>query len=356
MDFLSIGYLIVGVVLLVLGSDFLVKGASKLAAAAGISSLVIGLTVVAYGTSAPEMAVSAMAAFAGNADISVGNVVGSNIFNVFIILGISALIVPLTVNRQLIRLDVPLMIIVSFILVLLSLDGSISKIDGVLLFGGAIVYTIGLIRMSRRETKEATKGTEKEKTTPVELLKSLLFLIVGLVLLVVGSNYLVKGAVQIATALGVSQLIIGLTIVAAGTSMPELATSVTAAIRGERDIAIGNIVGSNIFNILAVLGFSGILSPNAITVASSALVSDLPIMILSALLCFPFFISGMRLGRLEGAVFILLYAAYTAFLAATGTNNPAADPIKYSILLVGSGVFVLSTIYAIKTHKKETLL
>jgi len=349
----SIVLIIIGVALLVFGSDFLVKGASKLATAAGVSSLVIGLTVVAYGTSAPEMAVSTMAAVEGSADIAVGNVVGSNIFNVLIILGLSALIVPLTVHRQLIRLDVPLMIAVSFVLLIMGVDGNIGKIDGILLFGGAVAYTIGLIRMSRRETKAAAGDEVKEKVPAVEMVKSVLLVVIGLVLLVGGSKLLVKGAIDIAIALGVSELVIGLTIVAAGTSMPELATSIMAAIRGERDIAIGNVVGSNIFNILAVLGISGIISPNAIPFAASVMSTDIPIMIIAALLCFPFFITGFKLDRIEAVLFLGMYGAYTALLIGTAQSLSFAEPLRLGIF-IGSGlIFAIATIYGIATMRKN---
>jgi cation:H+ antiporter len=222
-----------------------------------------------------------MSAYAGQADLAVGNVVGSNIFNVLFILGLSAAIAPLLVSRQLIRLDVPIMIGISFLLLLLALDGSINRLDGVILFAGIISYTAFQIIQARREKKanDASEEVIEKPHTPLQWLTNVGFVIGGLLLLVLGSNWLVDGAVYIAQSLGVSELIIGLTIVAAGTSLPEVATSVIASIRGQRDIAVGNVVGSNIFNILAVLGLSSLVSPESINVAASALRFDIPVML-----------------------------------------------------------------------------
>jgi cation:H+ antiporter len=250
-----------GLALLVAGAELLVKGASRLAASFGISPFVIGLTVVAFGTSSPELAVSFGSAFAGDADIAIGNVVGSNIFNVLFILGISALIVPLVVKSQLVRFDVPIMIGASVLLLVLGLDGALGRLDGIVLFALIVLYVVALIRKSRRETSEDDSGLRpgvraEDDTAPVNLV----FIAAGLGMLVFGSDLLLQAAVTAAEAFGVSELVIGLTLVAAGTSLPEVATSIMAAIRGERDIAVGNVVGSNIFNILAVLGLSSIVA------------------------------------------------------------------------------------------------
>lgn len=254
---------LVGLGLLVLGAESLVRGASRLAASVGVSPLVIGLTVVAFGTSAPEMAVSISSSLAGHADVAVGNVVGSNIFNVLFILGVSALLVPLVVSQQLVRFDVPLMLGISVVLWLLSLDHRIGMVDGALLFGGIILYTWWAIRTSRRESRLVEQEYAAEFGERDRSLGRIAFdvfrVALGLALLVTGSNWFVDGAIEIAEAFGVSDLVIGLTLIAAGTSMPELATSVVAGLRGERDIAVGNIVG-NIFNILAVLGMSGLVA------------------------------------------------------------------------------------------------
>jgi cation:H+ antiporter len=330
---MTIFLMIVGLGLLVAGAEALVRGASKLAAAIGISPLVIGLTVVAFGTSSPEMAVSVMSAYAGQADLAVGNVVGSNIFNVLFILGLSAAIAPLIVSRQLIRLDVPIMIGVSVLLLLLVLDGNINRLDGVLLFGGIIAYTVFQIVQARRERNNAENGEQIEKpTTLSQWLINFALVIGGLGLLVLGSNWLVDGAVFIAQSLGVSELVIGLTIVAAGTSLPEVATSVIASIRGQRDIAVGNVVGSNIFNILAVLGLSSLVSPESINVAASALRFDIPVMIVVALACLPIFFTGRVIARWEGFVFLAYYIIYTVYLILAATQNTALTTLNAALI------------------------
>lgn len=252
-----------GLILLVIGADILVRGASKLAMSFGISPLVVGLTIVAFGTSAPEVAVSVGAILDGKTDIAIGNVVGSNIFNVLFILGISALITPLVVNIQLIRQEVPIMLGASLLLLALSLDGRLSLLDGGFLFALLVAYTVFLVVQSRRETQAARDAfAEDIHPSPAGAWDShwaaqVGLIAAGLVALVFGSDYLVQASVNFAKAMGVSDLVIGLTIVAAGTSMPEVATSITAAIKGERDIAVGNVVGSNTFNILGCCGGPG---------------------------------------------------------------------------------------------------
>ncbi len=326
MTLLTFILLIAGLVLLVIGAEVLVRGASKLAVMAGISPLIIGLTIVAYGTSAPEMAVSIMSSFSGQVDIAVGNVVGSNIFNVLFILGISAIVAPLVVAQQLIRLDVPIMIGVSVLMLVFGLDGKISRVDGIILFTGALVYTGNLIYQSLKNPEAAQEEFAEyaetgEKKSPKVLLMSVAYIIVGLVLLILGSRWLVESSIEIAKALGLSELLIGLTIIAAGTSLPELATSVVASMKGERDIAVGNVVGSNIFNILAVLGLSGAVSPDGLTVSSSILNFDAPVMIVVAAACLPIFITGNLITRIEGILFMSYYVAYTIYLVLSTTSS-----------------------------------
>jgi cation:H+ antiporter len=328
MDALTLVLFVVGLGLLVVGAELLVKGASRLAAGIGISPLVIGLTIVAFGTSSPEMAVSVSSSLAGNADIAVGNVVGSNIFNVLFILGASALIVPLVVSQQLVRLDVPIMIVVSVLAFLFGQDGVISRLEGIILFAGIIAYTAFLIIQSRKEkNKQVQEEYEKEYSEKPKgsggVLLNIVFIVAGLVLLVIGSRWLVDGAVAIAQVIGVDDVVIGLTIVAAGTSLPEVATSILASIRGERDIAVGNVVGSNIFNILAVLGLSGIVAPNGLPVSPSIEYFDTIVMIAVAAACLPIFFTGWEIKRWEGAVFLLYYVAYTAYLVLSATGNAA---------------------------------
>ncbi len=311
--------LIAGLALLVIGAEALVRGASKIAAAVGISPLVIGLTVVAFGTSAPEMAVGAQAALTGNADIALGNVIGSNIFNILVIIGLSAVIIPLVVHQQLVRWDVPLVIVLSFLVLLLGLDGTLGRVEGTLLFLGLLVYVAFQIWQGRKETEEVQQEYAQEygdgqAKSARQWVFNVVLLIAGLGMLVLGADWLVDSASAIARSLGVSELVIGLTIVAAGTSAPEVATSAMAAVRGERDIAVGNAVGSNVFNILGVLGLTALLAPNGIAVPLSALRFDIPIMIAVAVAALPIFFTGYTIARWEGALFLALYAGYVLFL------------------------------------------
>jgi cation:H+ antiporter len=326
---------VLGGVLLVLGAELLVRGASRLAVAAGITPLVVGLTVVAFGTSAPEMAVTVGSAYAGQAEVALGNVVGSNIFNVLFILGVSALIAPLVVAQQLVRLDVPLLIGASVAALLMALDGRIGRIDGAMLFAGVIAYTVFLIRQSRRESAAVSDEYAEAFGEPVASsgpARDIVLVLVGLGLLVRGAQWLVDAAVSSATALGVSELVIGLTIVAVGTSLPEVATSVLATIRGERDIAVGNVIGSCIFNLLAVLGLGSIVAPDGVPVPDGALTFDIPVMIAVAIAALPIFFTGYTIARWEAAVFLGYYVAYTGYLVLDAAGHDLADRLGVAIV------------------------
>jgi cation:H+ antiporter len=319
-----------GLILLVAGGELMVCGAARLAARLGIKPLIIGLTVVAFGTSSPELAVSISAALAGEVDIAVGNVVGSNIFNVLFILGLSALIVPLVVSEQLVRLDVPIMVAASLLLVLLALDGSLSRLEcgGLVL---ALAAYIGVqIGISRRTGAIGTVPAAAGGSMPIDLL----LIAGGLGMLVLGSHWLVAAAVAIAQLFGVSQVVIGLTIVAAGTSLPEVVTSVVAGLRGQRDIAVGNVIGSNIFNILAVLGISGLVTPGDIPVGSGVLTFDLPVMVAAALLCLPIFVSHFSITRWEGALFVGYYVLYTLYIILDASAHASADEFRTLVLTI----------------------
>ncbi|MFN3629109.1 MAG: calcium/sodium antiporter [Casimicrobiaceae bacterium] len=330
---------IAGLITLVIGAELLVRGASKLALSAGISPLVVGLTVVAFGTGAPEAAVSVSAALEGQADVAVGNVIGSNILNVLLILGLSAVIAPLVVNMQLIRQEVPVMLGASVLFVVMAFDGRITVTDGTILLAAMVGYTIFLIVQSRRET--AADPYAETLHSPVDgearrwdehLLVQIMLIAVGLALLVLGAQWLVNAAVTFARALGVSDLIIGLTIVAAGTSLPEIATSVMAALRGERDIAAGNVIGSNTFNIFGCLGLSSLASGSGLVVPEAALNFDLWVMLAVAVACLPVFISGREIARWEGAVFLGYYAVYVAYLILAAQSHDAL-PVFSSVML-----------------------
>lgn len=325
MTLLTFGYLIGGLILLVVGGDLLVRGASKIASAMGVSSLVIGLTIVAFGTSSPELVVSLQASLDNRASLAVANVVGSNNFNILFILGACALIAPLTVSSQLVRFDVPIMIGASILLMLFSLNGVIGFFEGGVLVAGIICYSWLLISQSRKKTLKERESEVVEfvpLTTKVVGLNTL-FILIGLGSLVLGGNWFVNGATQIAVAAGVSDTVIGLTVVAIGTSLPEVATSLIATIKGERDIAIGNVVGSNIFNILLILGFSSMVTPSGLEVSSEMLIFDMPLMIGTALACLPIFFVGFQIRRWEGALFFIVYILYTIFLILNTTNHSA---------------------------------
>jgi cation:H+ antiporter len=328
--------IISGLVALIAGGELLVRCASNVAASLKVSPLLIGLTVVAFGTSAPELAVSIDASLNGQPDISLGNVVGSNIFNVLFILGVSALIVPLVVSAQLIRFDVPIMIGASIALWLMSFDGNIGRINGLVLTVCIVIYTLWLLRQSRRDQtvqKEFQVASERTFRTKQILLAGFAA-IVALVLLALGASWLVDGSTTIARNMGISELVIGLTIVAAGTSLPEVATSVMASIRGERDLAVGNIVGSNIFNIFCVVGVSAMISPGGIQAAPTAIQFDIPVMIAVALVCLPIFFTGSRIARAEGIMFLFYYCAYVTFLVMRASGHPATGEFQRIILWV----------------------
>lgn len=323
------GQIACGLLLLLGGGEFLVRGAVSLAAALKISPLVIGLTVVAFGTSAPELGVSLQAALSGNADVAVGNVVGSNIMNVLLILGASALVTPLVVSSQLIRLDVPLMIGACVAMWIMAASGTIERWEGALLFAALVVYILFSIRKSRSEHQDVVDEFALEYSESAlgvgSLIKQIGWIVLGLVLLGFGSNWLVGGAVTVATRLGVSELVIGLTVVAVGTSMPEAVTSVVASFRGQRDIAVGNVVGSNLFNVLCVLGLTSVVSPTGVPVADEAIAFDIPVMVAVAVLCFPIFLTGSVIRRWEGALFLTYLFAYTTFLVLAATRSPQGE-------------------------------
>jgi len=327
-----------GLIALIAGANLLVRGASTLAAVLGISPLVIGLTVVAFGTSTPEMAVSVQSAWSGKTDLAVGNVVGSNIFNVLFILGLSALIAPLVVAEQLVRKEVPIMIGASLLVLVLAQGGLISRVEGGILFALVVAYTVYLIWAARREGTGASADYEREygaqaRSRGRHLALQGALIVVGLVLLVLGSDWLVQAAVQTARRLGLSEVVIGLTIVAAGTGLPELAASVAASLKGERDIAVGNVVGSNLFNLLAVLGISSLVSPLGLSVAPALITFDIPVMLAVAVACLPIFFSGYRIARWEGALFLSYYVCYAAYLLLSATGHDALPAFSRVMLL-----------------------
>lgn len=316
-----------GLVLLVAGADLLVRGASRLSLGLGIPPLVVGLTVVAFGTSAPELAISIKAALDGQHEIALGNVVGSNILNVLFILGLSALLAPVVVDRQLVRQEVPILIGLSALVLWMASDGTVSFGNGLLLALLMVAYTVLLYRQGKGASAEETsdpllpQAPGPASRLPVQLL----LMGVGLGMLVLGSRWLVEAATIVATQLGVSPLVIGLTVVSLGTSLPEVATSVMAALRGEREIAVGNVLGSCIFNLVAVLGISAMVSGGGLAVPATLRAFDLPVMLATAVACLPIMFSRHLVGRWEGALFLGYYVAYTAYLVLYAQAHPELD-------------------------------
>jgi cation:H+ antiporter len=323
-----------GLVALALGGELLIRSASRLASDLGVSRLFIGLTVVALGTSAPEAVVSVVAAVHGSSDLAMGNVVGSSILNVLFILGLSALITPLAVSAQLVRFDVPVLLGVSVLCLLLGLDGVVGRLDGLLLLALLAAHIVLGYRKGLRAggpdcSSEAAGALQAPEGLPRRVapwkarsLKVIVF-ITSLFLLVIGSRWLVMSASALARWLGLSELVIGLTVVAAGTSLPEVATSVLAAVRGERDIAVGNVIGSNIFNILGVLGLSAVVAPTGVAVSPALIGFDLPVMVAVAALCLPIFFNGMTVFRWEGGLLLGYFVLYTTYILLRATEHDA---------------------------------
>lgn len=366
MSFMVVFWLAAGLGLLIGGADLMVRGASRLALRLGISPLVVGLTIVAYGTSTPELAVSLQASIGGNGQIALGNVIGSNIVNVLLILGISALVVPLAVQGRIVRLEVPLLLGLSALTWFFAADGRIGRTEGLLLLIGAVLYTGFVVVQSRRENQAASENSSEQQSdenargdegaaSTRAIIRDVLFVAVGLGLLLLGARWLVESASSIARLLGMSELLIGLTVVAIGTSAPELATSVVAALRGERDLAVGNVVGSNLFNLLFVLGMSAFVLP--IPVSAHVIAVDLPVMLAAAIACLPVFFTGYRIDRWEGALFLLFYAMYLAYLVAAALNAGEWISLQTSVLLFVAPLtaitLVATTIHALKTNPKS---
>ena len=317
--YVSIFLLIVGMVLLIKGADFFVEGASKIARMLKIPSLVIGLTLVSIGTSAPEFAVSLTASLQGANDLSFGNIVGSNIFNTFVVIGVSAIFTPLVVTKNMQKYDLPILAGIYVLLALFAFvitPGTIQTWEACILFSLTIIYTIFLIY---REKKESQPEEEKEeKKRPWWL--NLIFVIIGLAGIIIGGDFVVDGATEVAKALGMSEMLIGLTIVAVGTSLPELVTSIVAARKGENDIAVGNAIGSCIFNVVLILGFCSILEPANVNTHPFYALFDVGVMMLTVVLLFIFSIKKREINKWHGIITIALYAIYLTVIILRDTG------------------------------------
>lgn len=332
-----------GLTALLLGAELLVRGASRFALALGITPLLVGLTVVSLGTSAPELAISVGAAIGGNADLALGNVVGSNIANILLILGMAALVMPLVVNKQLVWLDLPVLVAAALACWWMAGDGRISRIEGGALLLGAGAYLALLVRNARRKPHHvATREPSAPRPSAGSHARNAAFLVVGLALLILGARWLVEAATQVALAWGVNELVIGLTVVAVGTSLPEIATSMLSAIKGDSDLAVGNAVGSCVLNLLLVLGATALIAPLGVAVHPSALYFDLPVMVAVSIAALPIFFTGHRIARWEGAVFLGYYVAYTLYLLLAATHHAALPNFQLAMRWVVIPLTVLT--------------
>ncbi len=327
-----------GFLLLVIGAELLVRGASSLALAAGISPLVVGLTVVAFATSAPELSVTLQSSLNNTPDLAVGNIVGSNITNLLLILGLVAIIAPFPIDQRLVRLDVPILIGVSTLFYVFGLNNGIEQWEGVVLFVLLIGYLILAIALSRREKRKVKKEYSEtytstfKKRNAVNLFLNFFLCVIGVGVLILGSDWLVFASITTARFLGIDELIIGLTIIAVGTSLPEIATSIMAAIRGKRDIATGNVIGSNLFNLLCVGGITSLVTPGGLGISQQALQFDIPVLLSATLACLPIFYRGYRLDRWEGLLFVFYYIVYIFFIVLIALKHTALPQISQAIL------------------------
>ncbi|MGI9519018.1 MAG: calcium/sodium antiporter [Pirellulaceae bacterium] len=362
--------LMAGFILLIIGAEFLVRGAGELALLFGMTPLVIGLTVVALGTSSPEFAVSIQSAMAGKADLAVGNAVGSNTLNVLLILGLSAMIIPLSVRSQVVKLDVPVMVAATIVLLLVANDGEISRIEGICFLVALSCYLIYLIRIGRREalqeqaaylqeSPERIISEEDRIPTRHKIALQVGLVVGGLILLAVGCRLFVFGSSSLARVLGVSELIIGLTVVSVGTSLPELVTCVIASIRGQRDMAVGNIVGSNLFNILGVLGLTSVIAEGGLPVASQAIGFDIPVTLAAAVICLPIFFTDAEISRWEGGLMFVLYLCYAAYLVLSANQMEVTDTfanvVRYAVIPVTALLLIGSTLWSLRGGWRKNL-
>ena len=311
---LQIVYIVIGVVLVLWGADRLTDGAVGIATRLNIPQIVIGLTIVAMGTSMPEFCVSLVSALKGTADLAVGNVVGSNVFNALLIVGVTALVAPMTILRQTVRKDIPFALVASMLLVLMCFDGTLSRIDALVLlalFGFFMYVTLQAGLSAKKADKQAASDEPAEAQAPMSWLRASLFIIIGLGCLIGGSNLFVGGATAVATELGISDAVVGLTVVAMGTSLPELATSVVAARKGNSGIAIGNALGSNVFNILLILGLTGAITPLTLQGITTL---DLTMLVVSMMLLWLFSFTKLTIERWEGALLTTIFVAYLTYL------------------------------------------
>lgn len=357
---LSAFFVLCGLVLLVVGADALVSGASRIAQRFGIPPLIIGLTIVAIGTSMPEITVSTTAALHGNTELALGNVVGSNIFNVLLILGIAAIILPLSVHLSLIRQEVPVMVGLSLLLALLILDGSLSRFDAGIMLTLGVIYLVTLLVQARRAALagQTVAADVPDNTGWLARIPAPLLIMLGFMGLVGGAQLLVTGASAIALSLGISELVVGLTVVAIGTSLPEVAASVAAALRGQRDMAIGNAVGSNIFNLALCLGLAGLVSPTGLEAPVQLITFDARVMVVVAVVLMPLIITDFVLSRAEGLLLLTWAVVYVVWTVLTATNSPFFPLLQtlvlYGMLPITAAVLVFTVANTLRRSNRPT--
>jgi cation:H+ antiporter len=334
---MTYAYLVLGLVLLLAGGEMLVRYASRLAVSLGVSPLVVGLTIVAFGTSAPELTTSVYAQWIGEGGLAIGNVVGSNIFNVLGILGLSALATPLAVDTKLLEIEVPIVLGLSLLVGGFAYSGTIARWEAALLFAPSLVYIAWLVYDNRRDSEESVSPEGLDDVvadTPQHWAITGGLSLLGLLLVVAGGRLLVSGATELARALRIDESIIALTIVAVGTSLPELVTSVLASLRGQREIAVGNVVGSNLLNLAVVLGGAGLIGSQGMQVDAVLLQFDLPVMTATAIVCLPIMFTGGRIDRWEGGIFVLYYLGYTTYLVLEATEHAVTPTFGRAMLWV----------------------
>lgn len=346
--------LLLSLVFLIIAAEVMLKGSLGLANALNVSPLVIGLTVVAFGTSAPELAINISSLAAGHGDIAIGNVIGSNIFNVLFILGITTLFYPLRVTQKVIRVDIPIMIFLYVLVWLMSLNGFLSFWEGVFFVSGLVFYILFSIRSAKKEAKSIRKEYAKEFSSAKTMskIKSVVFISLGVLGLALASKFFVGSATELAILMNLSELIIGLTVVACGSAAPEVVISITAARKGESDIAVGNIIGSCIFNILCVLGFTVLLFPNQ-EITRAAINFDIPIMVVSSVLCIPLFMTDMKVSRWEGAVLVLSFVSYISWITLDSTDHDAAEPFGKFVMFFLVPIMASAVLFTFVRYMKR---
>ncbi len=355
---------ILGLVGLIAGAELFLKAVDHFGLKWGVAPLIMGLTVVAFATGAPELAISVKAAFSGSADLVLGNIIGSNIANILLILGITAVISPLNITRRVVSIDVPIVIVASAAVYLMALDGGLTTVDGIILLAGFVAYSIFTFYQIKKnsgdgeveEVFQYEMSIDDLEKGPIFYAKNVGLLLVGLVLIVLGSNWMVDSAVTIARILGLSELVIGLTIVSIGTSLPEVATSLSAARKGKADIAVANVMGSNLYNMLLTLGLTLVIAPNILEVSENAISLDLPFMVAVSIACIPIFIAGFNLTRMDGSIFLFYYITYLSYLVFDALGSAIVEPMQTIMTFAVIPATIIYMIWRIIEYRKSISL